>query len=75
MMLLIESCRIALMATADAEGQVIDPAPLNTWAYIENEALKVSRNCLGKKVGGGFVFIAGTTMIPAKDCETRLNLC
>jgi hypothetical protein len=53
------SCRIALMATANANGKVLDPSPLSTWAFIEREALKVSRNCLGRRQGGGFVFIAG----------------
>lgn len=56
---LLESCRIALMATADLQGLVIDPAPLSTWDHVEREALKVSRNCVGKKEGGGLVIIAG----------------
>ena len=47
------------MATADAKGQVIDPGPASTWEYVEREALKVSRNCIGAKLGGGFVLIAG----------------
>ena len=53
------SCRVALMATADSRGEVIDPIPLSTWAFIEHEALKVSRNCLGARLGGGIVLIAG----------------
>lgn len=47
------------MATADKAGEVIDPTPLSTWAFIEHEALKVSKNCLGARQGGGFVLIAG----------------
>lgn len=47
------------MATADRAGQVIDASPLSTWAFIEHEALKVTRNCLGMKKGGGFVLVAG----------------
>lgn len=54
-----QSCRIALMTTANTMGVVIDPSPLSTWAFIEREASKVSRNCLGGKKGGGFVLIAG----------------
>lgn len=50
---------MALMSTADALGRVLDPAPASTWSFIEHETLKVSRNCIGKKLGGGFVFIAG----------------
>ncbi|KAL6721702.1 hypothetical protein ACLMJK_000806 [Lecanora helva] len=46
------------MATADASGHVIDPAPISTWSHIETQTLKVSRHCIGGKEGGGLVLIA-----------------
>lgn len=54
-----ESCRFALMTTADAAGQVIDPGPASTWAYVESNTLKVLRNCIGREKEGGLVLIAG----------------
>ena len=48
------------MSTADGQGEVIDPGIVTTWAHIEKETLKVSRNCVGGKEGGGIVLIAGT---------------
>lgn len=55
----IETCRIALMPLAGESGKVIDPEAVSTWSYIESNALRLSTQCLGKKVGGGFIFIAG----------------
>lgn len=47
------------MATADSRGEVIDPEIVSTWGFIEHNALKVSRQCIGNREGGGFVLIAG----------------
>ena len=47
------------MATAGPSGRVIDAGIISTWDYIEEQALKVSRKCIGMKEGGGFVLIAG----------------
>ena len=60
------------MATADAKGRVIDPGPVSTWEYVEREALKVSRNCIGAKLGGGFVLIAGMSNNPIFLCASIL---
>lgn len=52
------------MSTADAEGLVIEAKIINTWSWIHHEALKVSRNCIGKKLGGGLVLISGIRFSP-----------
>lgn len=52
------------MSTADAEGLVIEAKIINTWSWIHREALKVSRNCIGKKLGGGLVLISGIRFSP-----------
>ena len=47
------------MATADQTGHVIDAGIVSTWDFIEGQAVKVSRNCIGAREGGGFILIAG----------------
>ena len=53
------------MATADAKGRVLDPSPLSTWGFVEKQALKLSRGCIGAREGGGIVLIAGMRHPPA----------
>lgn len=51
------------MATAAADGRVLDPTPASSWEYVEHSALKLSRNCLGVKNAGGLILIAGTLFV------------
>ena len=57
----IESCRVALMSVADSSGQIIDAKPVSTWAWIESRANQLLTVCLTRKLGGGFILIAGLT--------------
>ena len=49
------------MPVATGSRKVIDPEPVSTWSFIETKALKLSTNCLAKKLGGGLILIAGLT--------------
>ena len=60
--LCVETCRVALMPVATSSGKVLDPEPVSTWSYIERNALRLSTQCLAKKLGGGIIFIAGLTL-------------
>ena len=52
------------MPIATRSGKVINPEPVSTWAFIQKNAIKLSANCLAKKIGGGVVFIAGLAASP-----------
>ena len=56
-----ESCRVALTSVADPSGHIIDAQPVSTWAFIESRANRLFAACLTRKLGGGFVLIAGLT--------------
>lgn len=53
-----KSCRFALTPIAVSSGKVINAEPVSTWSFIESNALKLSTNCMGRKFGGGVIFIA-----------------
>ena len=57
----VGTCRVALMPVASSSGKVLDPEPVSTWSYIESNALRLSSQCLAKKLGGGFILVAGLT--------------
>ena len=57
----VESCRVALTSVADPSGHIIDAEPVSTWAFIESRASRLFAACLTRKLGGGFVLIAGLT--------------
>ncbi|KAL9137139.1 MAG: hypothetical protein Q9175_001651 [Cornicularia normoerica] len=46
-----KSCRVALMSIATSSGRVIDPEPVSTWSFVENNAQRLSTNCLARKLG------------------------
>ena len=52
------------MSIATSSGKVLDAEPVSTWAFVERNALKLSTNCLAKKLGGGVIFIAGLAASP-----------
>ncbi len=52
------------MPIASQSGKVINPEPVSTWSFVEKNAIKLSANCLVKKLGGGVVFIAGLAASP-----------
>ena len=58
---IVGSCRVALTSVADPSGHIIDAEPVSTWAFIESRASRLFAACLTRKLGGGFVLIAGLT--------------
>lgn len=52
------------MPIAASLGKVIDPEPVSTWSFVERNVLRLSTNCLAKKLGGGVIFIAGLAAYP-----------
>lgn len=53
-----KSCRFALAILPTPTGRVVDPSPVSSWAFILKNAHKLSTNCLGRRLGGGVIFIA-----------------
>ncbi|KAF6238315.1 hypothetical protein HO173_003595 [Letharia columbiana] len=53
-----KSCRFALMPIAASSRKVIDPEPVSTWSFVERNVLRLSTNCLARKLGGGVILLA-----------------
>ena len=61
---LVGSCRFALMPLAMSSGKVLNPESVSTWSFVESNAVRLSANCVARKLGGGVIFIAGLVACP-----------